>query len=101
MNRWLSCTTGALHQELVRVKADTVSQLRKASATAVGTVTAAAVVTMDESAGTATLLTTVSLEITPSSGSPTTERHRYRAVLTRAGAGWKVSSLSPVPTGKA
>lgn len=96
VNRWLSCTTGALHQELVRVKQATVAQLRNASASAVGTVSSVAVLTLDDSAGSASLLATVSLLITPAIGSATTERHRYKVGLTRAGADWKVSSLSPV-----
>lgn len=96
VNRWLSCTTGAMHQELVRVKAATVAQLSKASASAVGTVSSIAVLTLDDSAGTAALLATVTLRITPANGSVTTERHRYKVGLTLAGAAWKVSSLSPV-----
>jgi Mce-associated membrane protein len=96
VNRWLSCTTGPLHQELVRIKATTIAQLRKASASAVGTVSSVALVTLDDSAGSAALLATVSLQITPASGSVTTERHRYKVGLTRAGVDWKVSSLSAI-----
>ncbi|WP_163510688.1 hypothetical protein [Fodinicola acaciae] len=98
VRRWLGCTTGVLHQDLAKNQAQTLSQLRQAKATAVGTVTAVAVQKLDDQS--ATLLTTVSLLITPDIGAPTTERHRYRAVLSTENGTWKVSSLSAVPTGK-
>lgn len=98
LRRWLDCTTGVMHQDLARNQAQTLKQLRQASASAVGTVTAAAIQKLDERS--ATLLATVSLQITPDVGTQTSERHRYRAVLSKEGGGWKVSSLSAVPIGK-
>jgi Mce-associated membrane protein len=98
LRRWLDCTTGVMHQDLAKNQAQTLQQLRQASASAVGTVTAAAIQKLDDRS--ATLLATVSLQIIPDTGSQTSERHRYRVVLSNETGGWKVSLLSAVPGGK-
>ncbi|MEU6477722.1 hypothetical protein ABZ858_12665 [Streptomyces sp. NPDC047017] len=89
---WSAAATGPLQDELGRTPA-------KAGASARGTVTDAAVTALDTRAGTAELIATVRVDVTPAgSKTPTTDRKRLEAVLARTGAGqWKVKALDAVP----
>ncbi|MEU7468018.1 hypothetical protein AB0A94_05530 [Streptomyces sp. NPDC044984] len=89
---WRDASTGPLREELGRTEA-------KAGASARGTVTEAAVTALDTRAGTAKLITTVRVEVTPAgTKKPATDRKRLEAVLARTGEGeWKVRALSAVP----
>ncbi|WP_217143671.1 hypothetical protein [Streptomyces sp. AC627_RSS907] len=89
---WRTASTGPLREELGRTEP-------KAGASARGTVTEAALTALDPRAGTAKLIATVRVEVTPAgSGKPTTDRKRLEAVLARTGEGeWKVKALSAVP----
>jgi Mce-associated membrane protein len=64
-----------------------------------GEVTAAAVTELDTRAGTAKLIATVEVHLTPPAGTPTTDRKRFEADLSRTGDGWKLSALTAVPAG--
>lgn len=95
--QWLDASTGPLHDELKRVKA-------RKGATALATVTDAALTALDTRAGTAELIATVRVERPPGDGatagtSAGSERKRLEAVLARTPDGWKVQSLSAVPVG--
>ncbi|EFL41509.1 conserved hypothetical protein, partial [Streptomyces griseoflavus Tu4000] len=85
-------STGPLREELGRTEA-------KAGASARGTVTEAAVTALDTRAGTAKLIATVRVEVTPAGAKkPATDRKRLEAVLARTGEGeWKVRAVSAVP----
>ncbi|MFE2281068.1 hypothetical protein ACFXAE_28345 [Streptomyces sp. NPDC059454] len=89
---WRDASTGPLREELGRTEA-------KAGASARGTVTEAAVTALDTRAGTAKLIVTVRVEVTPAgTKKPATDRKRLEAVLARTGEGeWKVRALSAVP----
>ncbi|MFD7705194.1 hypothetical protein [Streptomyces caelestis] len=89
---WRDASTGPLREELGRTEA-------KAGASARGTVTEAAVTALDTRAGTAKLITTVRVEVTPAgTKKPAADRKRLEAVLARTGEGeWKVKALSAVP----
>lgn len=89
---WRDVSTGPLREELDRTEA-------KAGASAHGTVTEAAVTALDTRAGTAKLITTVRVEVTPAgTKKPATDRKRLEAVLARTDGGeWKVKALSAVP----
>ncbi len=89
---WRDASTGPLREELGRTGA-------KAGASARGTVTEAALTALDTRTGTAQLITTVSVEVTPAgTKKATTDRKRLEAVLARTGEGeWKVRALSAVP----
>ncbi|MFF7854027.1 hypothetical protein [Streptomyces sp. NPDC007904] len=89
---WRAASTGPLREELGRTGAET-------GASARGTVTEAAVTALDTRAGTATLIATVRVEVTPAgSGKPAVNRKRLEAVLARTGEDeWKVRALSAVP----
>lgn len=89
---WRAASTGPLREELGRTRP-------AAGASARGTVTEAAVTALDTRTGTAKLIATVRVRVTPAgTKQPTTDRKRLEAVLARTGAGeWKVRALSAVP----
>ncbi|CAM5551080.1 hypothetical protein [Streptomyces pilosus] len=89
---WRDASTGPLREELDGTGAET-------GASARGTVTEAAVTALDTRAGTAKLIVTVRVEVTPAGTKrATTDRKRLEAVLARTGEGeWKVKALSAVP----
>ncbi|WP_416520421.1 hypothetical protein [Streptomyces achromogenes] len=89
---WRAASTGPLRDALGRTEP-------KAGASARGTVTEAAVTALDARTGTAKLIATVSVEVTPAGTKrPATDRKRLEAVLTRTDSGeWKVRALNAVP----
>ncbi|WP_217165206.1 hypothetical protein [Streptomyces sp. AC512_CC834] len=89
---WRAVSTGPLRKELGGTEA-------KAGASARATVTDAAVTALDTRSGTAKLIATVRVEVTPAdTKKPSTDRKRLEAVLTRTDeAEWKVRALSAVP----
>jgi Mce-associated membrane protein len=94
--RWLAASTGPLHDELQRGRATNLNQIKQAKASAAATVTGAAVTKLDRRAGTAELLASVQIRLTPAGGAQSTQRNRYRVSLARTGDGWKVSTLSAI-----
>ncbi|AXL88445.1 hypothetical protein C4J65_08970 [Streptomyces sp. CB09001] len=89
---WRAVSTGPLRKELGDTRA-------AAGTSARGTVTEAAVTALDTRSGTAKLIATVRVEVTPAgTKKPSTDRKRLEAVLARTGEGeWKVRALSAVP----
>ncbi|MEV8126359.1 hypothetical protein AB0P07_20025 [Streptomyces sp. NPDC085944] len=92
---WRAVSTGPLREELGDTEAGAGSSAR-------GTVTEAALTALDTRSGTAKLIATVRVEVTPAGTAgakkPATDRKRLEAVLARTGEGeWKVRALSAVP----
>ncbi|MFD5965701.1 hypothetical protein ACFWGR_05640 [Streptomyces sp. NPDC060311] len=104
---WRAVSTGPLREELGDTEA-------RAGSSARGTVTEAALTALDTRSGTAKLIATVRVEVTPAGAAgsagtagtggtggtkkPATDRKRLEAVLARTGEGeWKVRALSAVP----
>ncbi|MCX2922894.1 hypothetical protein [Streptomyces sp. NEAU-W12] len=89
---WSAASTGPLRDELGRTGA-------RAGASARGTVTEAALTALDTRTGTARLIATVRVEVTPAgTKQPAIDRKRLEAVLARTDEGeWKVKALSAVP----
>ncbi|MFF9148050.1 hypothetical protein ACF1BN_24680 [Streptomyces sp. NPDC014861] len=88
---WRDASTGALRAELARTEP-------AVGASARATVTEAALTALDARAGTAKLIATVSVDVTPVGGAATSDRKRLEAVLTRTGEDtWRVAALSAVP----
>ncbi|MEW1605678.1 hypothetical protein [Streptomyces sp. NPDC093808] len=92
VREWRDVSTGPLREELGATGA-------RAGASARGTVTEAAVTALDTRSGTAKLIATVRVEVTPpGTGKPAVDRKRLEAVLARTGEDvWKVKALSAVP----
>ncbi|MCM1947321.1 hypothetical protein NC315_18345 [Streptomyces sp. G2] len=89
---WRDASTGPLRTELGRTEP-------AVGASARATVTEAALVSLDARAGTAKLIATVRVDVTPKgSGAAITDRKRLEAVLNRTGEHtWQVAVLSAVP----
>ncbi|MFE5660860.1 hypothetical protein [Streptomyces sp. NPDC056431] len=89
---WRDASTGPLRTELGRTAP-------AVGASARATVTEAALTALDARAGTAKLIATVRVDVTPrGGGAATTDRKRLEAVLTRTGEDtWRVAALSAVP----
>jgi Mce-associated membrane protein len=92
--RWLDASTGTLSAELRRTQAQSRNQITRARTSAQATVVGAAVTELDQQAGTAQLIASVLVQVTPDGGAAVTERNRYQAGLTRTPGGWRVSSLT-------
>ncbi|MDT0611819.1 hypothetical protein [Streptomyces lancefieldiae] len=92
LQAWRAASTGPLREELGRTRPEK-------GASARGTVTEAALTALDTRAGTAKLIATVRIEVTPAGAKrTTTDRKRLEAVLARTGEGeWKVRAVSAVP----
>ncbi|MEU2671342.1 hypothetical protein ABZ622_21210 [Streptomyces sp. NPDC007164] len=96
---WLGSSTGPLHDQLARTRSKDAKELTRAGATAHGKVTDAALTALDERTGTAELIATVDVEVTPRTGRSGTERKRFEATLSRTADGWKVKALTAIPVG--
>ena len=96
---WLAASTGLLHDQLQSTQAQSRQQIEQAQSAAAGRVTDAAVTQLNSAAGTAEMIAAVDIQVTPRTGSATTDRNRYRAGLIRTAAGWKLSSLTAIPVG--
>ncbi|MFC9327632.1 hypothetical protein [Kitasatospora sp. NPDC057015] len=97
----LDATTGPLHDQLRRATDGDRSALAESGASARGTVTDAAVTALDLQAGTARLIATVEVRVTPKSGAPGTDRKRFEAGLERTATGWKIGTIAAVPVAAA
>lgn len=97
LRRWLGATTGPLHDQLRRTRADSKQRLEQAETSTEGTVTSAAITAVDQEAGTARAIATVTVRVTSGDDEASTERNRYRVTLNRTETGWKLSSLTAIP----
>ncbi|MCX5386711.1 hypothetical protein [Streptomyces sp. NBC_00083] len=91
LTSWLDASTGPLHDELRRTGTG------KPTTSARGEVTEAAVTELDDRSGSAKLIATVRVRLTPKGGAATTDRKRFEAALERTGSGWKLKALNAVP----
>ncbi|WP_069467422.1 hypothetical protein [Actinacidiphila rubida] len=96
---WLDATTGPLHDQLTRTHSADAGQLKAAGTSTRGTVTDAAVTELDTRAGTAKVIATVQVRVSPRDGTATTDRKRFEAGLARTGGTWKLTALTAVPVG--
>ncbi|PKV88917.1 hypothetical protein [Streptomyces sp. TLI_146] len=99
LDAWLDATTGPLRDELRTTRAESARVIAEQGTTTRAEVTAAAVTELDDRSGTARLIATVRIQGEPRTGTPTTDRKRFEAGLTRTRGGWKLASLTAVGTG--
>ncbi|MGW0903255.1 hypothetical protein [Streptomyces sp. NPDC002853] len=97
LRAWTKAADGPLADELRRTGDDSAKALEQEGTSTRGTVTDAAVISLDSRAGTAKVIATVRVEVTARTGKSTTDRKRFEAGLDDSGAGWKLSSLSALP----
>uniref|UniRef100_A0AAU3GQM2 Mce-associated membrane protein n=1 Tax=Streptomyces sp. NBC_01401 TaxID=2903854 RepID=A0AAU3GQM2_9ACTN len=101
LEAWLTASAGPLHDRLESTRTKDARELTESGATVRGKVTDAALTALDDRAGTAALIATVDVEVTPRTGKAGTERKRFEATLARTGDGWKIKALDALPVGGA
>ena len=94
---WLDVSGGALRDELSTDRAGSLERIAQAKTVTTGKVTDAAVTEVDTGAGTAKLIASVELVVTPEGGEAVTKHNRFQADLSRADGTWRVTSLGQVP----
>ncbi|WP_155545158.1 hypothetical protein [Amycolatopsis camponoti] len=99
LGRWLSASTGPLHDQLARTDAKTKETLTANATVATGRVLDAALSELDEHAGTAKMLASVEITMAKDGTAPAVKRNRFAAALSRTADGWKLSALDQLPVG--
>jgi Mce-associated membrane protein len=99
LRAWLAATTGTLHDGLQRGSATSLSELTSSGTDARGSVTAAALTALDPDHGTATLLATLSVQVSATGTTEQTQQRGVQAQLVRTGGDWKVSALTTLVDG--
>lgn len=99
LDAWLDVTAGPLHDRMTATHSADTATVRQSGTSTKGTVTDAAVTELDTRAGTAKLIATVEVHLTPRSGAATTDRKRFEAGLSHTSTGWKLTALTAVPVG--
>jgi len=99
LGRWLSASTGPLHDQLARTDARTKQALAANSTVSTGRVLDAALSELDEHAGTAKMLASVEITMAKQGTAPAVKRNRFAAALSRTPDGWKLSALDQLPVG--
>ncbi|WP_258571883.1 hypothetical protein [Actinomadura parmotrematis] len=99
LQAWLNASTGQLHDRLRADLPASRKKLRASRATAAATVLAAAVTDLDSATGGARIIASVQITLTTAKGGTALQRKRYEAGLARTPAGWRLSSLTLVPSG--
>ena len=98
-SRWLSASTGPLHDQLARTDDTTKKTLAANATVATGRVLDAALSELDEHAGTAKMLASVEITMAKQGTAPAVKRNRFAAALSRTPDGWKLSALDQLPVG--
>ena len=96
LRAWLAATTGSLHDGLQSGSATSLSGLTSSGTDAKGSVTAAALTALDPGRGTATLLATLSVQVSATGTTEQTQQRGIQAQLVRTADGWKVSALTTI-----
>ena len=94
LNLWLESSTGTLHSQLSKNKKQEVQLVQGKQTITTAKILDGAVTQLDTGAGTASVIVAVDVTVTPSKGSPFTERESEVGQLTRTVSGWKLSALS-------
>jgi len=97
LRQWANVATGPLHDQLQREAPASRQKIVQARRTAVATVDDAAVLSLDTRSGTAQLIATVQIRLTPQGGQTTVQRQRFEAGLSRTPKGWRLKSLTAIP----
>jgi Mce-associated membrane protein len=96
---WEDSSTGDLHGELVKGRAQFTAQVQLAKTVTTAKILDGAVTELDDRTGKAGVIVAVQITVTPPTGDPTTKQSRMRAQLTRTPSGWKLSALGQAPVG--
>ncbi|MFC5289398.1 hypothetical protein ACFPM7_20295 [Actinokineospora guangxiensis] len=98
LDRWQATATGPLAEELADSRDSSRARIVEARTVTSGVVVDAAVTDLDPAAGTASVIASVEVTVTPESGAAATKRVRFAATVTRTDQGWLLSGITQVPT---
>ncbi|GGS48180.1 MULTISPECIES: hypothetical protein [Actinokineospora] len=98
LDRWLSAATGPLADELRATRDASRERIVKAGTATQGKVVDAAVTELDPADGTAAVIASVEVVVTPETGDAVTKRVRFTAQMTKTDRGWLLSGIAQVPT---
>ena len=96
LGRWLAASTGTLHSSFEHITAADRKRITDAKSVTTARIVEAAVVSLDAANGSATVIASVELTVTPPSGKAVIKRERQQADVTRVGGVWKISALQQV-----
>ena len=96
LSRWLAASTGSLHASFEHVTAADRARITGAKSVTTARIVEAAVVSLDAVNGSASVIASVELTVTPPTGKAVIKRERQQADMTRVGGVWKVSGLQQV-----
>ncbi len=98
LDRWQATATGPLAEERAGSRESSRARIVEARTVTSGEVVAAAVTELDPAAGTASVIASVEVTVTPETGPAATKRVRFAATMTRTDRGWLLSGITQVPT---
>jgi Mce-associated membrane protein len=93
LNLWLASSTGTLHSQLSQDMQQEVQLVQGKKTITTAKILDGAVTQLDTTGGTASVMVAVDVTVTPSKGSPFSERESEIGQVSRTGSGWKLSSL--------
>ena len=96
LSRWLSASTGTLHASFEHITAADRKRITDAKSVTTARIVEAAVVSLDATNGSATVIASVELTVTPPSGKAVIKRERQQADVSRVEGVWKISALQQV-----
>jgi Mce-associated membrane protein len=96
LSRWLAASTGQLHASFEHITAADRKRITDAKSVTTARILEAAVTSLSAVSGHATVIASVELTVTPSTGKAVIKRERQQADVDRVGGVWKVSSLQQV-----
>jgi Mce-associated membrane protein len=96
LSRWLAASAGALHASFEHITAADRKRITDAKSVTTARIVEAAVVSLDATNGSATVIASVELTVTPLSGKAVIKRERQQADVSRVDGVWKISALQQV-----
>lgn len=99
LDLWESSTTGDLHSQLVKGRADFTKQVESAQTVSTAKVLSGAVTELDERAGRARVMIALRVTVRASGQKATAKDSRMLGELTRTKGHWKLSALGQAPVG--
>ncbi|GAA4425565.1 hypothetical protein GCM10023148_28490 [Actinokineospora soli] len=96
LDRWQAVSTGPLADELAGSRESSRARIVEARTITEGKVVDAAVTELDPARGTASVIASVEVVVTPDGGVAATKRLRFAAELSRTDRGWLLSGIAQV-----
>lgn len=99
VDSWLEASGGALHREVRRDRSKIAARARKAATDSRAEVVRTAIAAFDAEAGTATVLGVLTIRTDPPRGKDRSRTSRFRVLVQRLDADWKLTYLETVGAG--